>query len=185
MSCSNERMAGVGVNRVRINTRESRHPHQRGIGRLGAMVWAQWDEVRHAGSVMNLNDAVKNAQAGRARLPEVTDTVADDEQTQTSMRELERLIEAMQRHWFLRKYVHKTNPPPSRALSENAAPERKPEGAPFAGRFCELRSQKAAYVSSGRVSGASEFITSRIGDIPHCNGRAWLLTLTAPPLHYR
>ena len=25
MSCSNERMAGVGVNRVRINTRESAH----------------------------------------------------------------------------------------------------------------------------------------------------------------
>ena len=47
-------------------------------------------------------------------------------QTQTSMRELERLIEAMQRHWLLRKYVNKTNPPPVHSLSENAVPERQP-----------------------------------------------------------
>jgi len=40
-----------------------------------------------------------------------------------SMREMERLIEAMQRHWLLRKYVNQTNPPPVKPLS--AFEERK------------------------------------------------------------
>ena len=40
-------------------------------------------------------------------------------QTQASVRELERLIGAMQRHWLLRKYVNKTNPPPLRPLPGN------------------------------------------------------------------
>ena len=78
------------------------------------------------GVVTNLNLAVKNIQDGTARLPEITDAVANEAkdlpglvlQTQTSMRELERLIEAMQKHWLVRKYVNKTNPPPlSRTLS--------------------------------------------------------------------
>jgi hypothetical protein len=43
-------------------------------------------------------------------------------QTQVSMRELERLIEAMQRNWFVRKYVDKTNPPPLRPLPGNEEP---------------------------------------------------------------
>jgi hypothetical protein len=68
------------------------------------------------------------------RLPEITDAVANEAkdlpglvmQTQTSMRELERLIEAMQRHWLVRKLVNKTNPPPSHAVSESAAPATKP-----------------------------------------------------------
>ena len=84
--------------------------------------------------VTNLNVAVKNVQDGTARLPEITDAVADEakdlpglvQQTQTSMRELERLIEAMQRHWLLRKYVNPSNPPPRRPPSENAVPEKKP-----------------------------------------------------------
>jgi len=61
-------MAGVGVNRVRINTRESRNPLQRGIGRLGAMVWAQWDEVRHTASVIGtvLFTSVRPRNWGRA-----------------------------------------------------------------------------------------------------------------------
>jgi hypothetical protein len=71
---------------------------------------------------------------GTARLPEITDAVADEardlpglvQQTQTSMRELERLIEAMQRHWLLRKYVNKTNPPPLRPPSETTVPEKGP-----------------------------------------------------------
>jgi hypothetical protein len=42
------------------------------------------------------------------------------------MRELERLIEAMQRHWLVRKYVNPTNPPSLRPLSATAAPENKP-----------------------------------------------------------
>jgi len=39
------------------------------------------------------------------------------------MRELERLIEALQRHWFVRKYVNKTNPLPASPLPETAVPE--------------------------------------------------------------
>ncbi|MBI3852260.1 MAG: MCE family protein [Verrucomicrobia bacterium] len=86
------------------------------------------------GTVTNLNVAVKNVQDGTARLPEITDAVADGAkdlpglvlQTQTSMRELERLIEAMQRHWLLRKYVNKTNPPPMRPLPASEEPEKKP-----------------------------------------------------------
>jgi hypothetical protein len=35
-------------------------------------------------------------------------------QTQISMREVERLVEAMQRTWLIRKHVNHTNPPPSR-----------------------------------------------------------------------
>jgi phospholipid/cholesterol/gamma-HCH transport system substrate-binding protein len=84
--------------------------------------------------VTNLNVLVKNVQNGTARLPEITDAVADEakdlpglvRQTQTSMRELERFVEAMQRHWLLRKYVNPTNPPPTRPQSGTAAPERKP-----------------------------------------------------------
>jgi hypothetical protein len=84
--------------------------------------------------VTNLNVAVKNVQDGTARLTEITGAVADEakdlpglvQQTQTSMRELERLVEAMQRHWLLRKYVNKSNPPPARPLPEPAAPEKKP-----------------------------------------------------------
>ena len=86
------------------------------------------------GVVTNLNIAVKNVQDGTARLPEITGAVADEakdlpglvQQTQTSMRELERLIEAMQRHWLLRKYVNRTNPPPLNPPDEPAVPEKKP-----------------------------------------------------------
>ena len=65
----------------------------------------------------NLNAAVTNIQAGAARLPEITDAVANEakdlpglvKQTQTSMMELERLIEALQRHWLVRRYVKETD----------------------------------------------------------------------------
>jgi|ERR1043166_879149 phospholipid/cholesterol/gamma-HCH transport system substrate-binding protein len=75
------------------------------------------NEFRGVGT--NLALAVKNIQNGTTRLPEITSVMADEakdlpglvQQTQTSMRELERLIEAMQRHWVLRRYVNKTNPP--------------------------------------------------------------------------
>lgn len=71
------------------------------------------------GVVSNLDAAVKDIQKGSQHLPEITEAVAREakdlpglvQQTQTSMRELERLIEAMQRHWLIRKYVNKTNPP--------------------------------------------------------------------------
>lgn len=82
----------------------------------------------------NLNGAVKNIQDGTARLPEITGAVADEakslpglvQQTQTSMREVERLVEAMQRHWFLRKYVNQTNPPPSYPQSKITTPAKEP-----------------------------------------------------------
>jgi phospholipid/cholesterol/gamma-HCH transport system substrate-binding protein len=86
------------------------------------------------GMVTNLNVAVRNIQDGTARLPEITGAVADEakdlpglvQQTQTSMRELERMIEAIQRHWLVRKYVNKTNPPPLNSISEPAVLEKKP-----------------------------------------------------------
>jgi phospholipid/cholesterol/gamma-HCH transport system substrate-binding protein len=86
------------------------------------------------GVATNLNAAAKNVQSGTARLPEITGAVADETkdlpglvlQTQVSMREMERLVEAMQRTWLLRKYVNHTNPPPVRPLSETIVPEKKP-----------------------------------------------------------
>jgi phospholipid/cholesterol/gamma-HCH transport system substrate-binding protein len=96
------------------------------------------------GVVTNLNVAVKNVQNGTVRLPEITDAMANEAkdlpglvlQTQTSMREIERLIEAMERHWLLRKYVNKTNPPPLRPLPGVEKPAPKP--------FLPLRSPKDA-----------------------------------------
>lgn len=84
-------------------------------------------------AMSELQGVVTNLNVAAARLPEITDAVADEakdlpglvRQTQTSMRELERLVEALQRHWLLRKYVNQTNPPPSRPLSETAVPEKK------------------------------------------------------------
>jgi phospholipid/cholesterol/gamma-HCH transport system substrate-binding protein len=95
-------------------------------------------------TMTNLNIAVKNVQNGTVRLPEITDAVANEakdlpglvQQTQVSMRELERLIEAAQRNWLVRKYVNKTNPPPVLPLPETAMPEKKP--------FKALRSPKDA-----------------------------------------
>ena len=77
------------------------------------------------GITTNLNLAVNNIQNGTTRLPEITDTVANEtkdlpglvRQTQVSMIEVERLVEAMQRTWLVRKYVNHTNPPPLRTHS--------------------------------------------------------------------
>ncbi|MDB6125524.1 MAG: hypothetical protein JWQ71_4517 [Pedosphaera sp.] len=85
------------------------------------------------GVVTNLDAAVKNVQNGTARLPEITDAVANEardlpglvQQTQTSMRELERLVEALQRHWVVRKYVNKTNPPPLMTLPLTEEPDKR------------------------------------------------------------
>ena len=75
---------------------------------------------------VDLVDAVACARGGDStrHVCEVIRLEAEDLaglvlQTQTSMRELER-------HWLVRKYVNKTNPPPVRPLSENAVPEMKP-----------------------------------------------------------
>jgi phospholipid/cholesterol/gamma-HCH transport system substrate-binding protein len=77
------------------------------------------------GTATNLNVAVNNIQNSTVRLPEITDTVANEMkdlpdlvlQTQVSMREVERLVEAMQKTWLVRKYVNQTNPPPLRPYS--------------------------------------------------------------------
>jgi phospholipid/cholesterol/gamma-HCH transport system substrate-binding protein len=82
--------------------------------------------------VTNLDSAVKNVQAGTKRLPEITDAVANETkdlpglvlQTQASMREMERLIEAMQRHWLLRRFVNQTNPPAVDSSSAFEDPKR-------------------------------------------------------------
>jgi len=87
------------------------------------------------GAVTNIETAVKNIQNGATRIPEITTDVADAtkvlpslvQQSQTSMRELERLIEAMQRHWLIRKYVNHTDPPPPGRSPESAAPTRAPK----------------------------------------------------------
>lgn len=88
--------------------------------------------VELRGVVTNLNTASIYVRDGTVRLPEITGAMADEAkelpglvlQTKTSMRELERLVEALQRHWIVRKYVDKTNPPPR---SVTAVPGQKAE----------------------------------------------------------
>jgi len=75
-------------------------------------------------TLKNVQNASGNLQIASTNLPAISDALGNEAkdlpglvlQTQTSMRELERLIEAMQRHWLLRKYVNKSNPPPLRPL---------------------------------------------------------------------
>ena len=85
------------------------------------------------GMMTNLNATVKNVQDGTARLPEITEAMANEakdlpglvQQTQTSMREVERLVDALQRHWLVRKYVNKANPPSLGPLPEVEEPTHK------------------------------------------------------------
>lgn len=80
----------------------------------------------------NLNIAAASLQTGAARLPEIADAVANEakdlpglvRQTQVSMAELERLIEALQRHWLVRKYINAADPRPA---MEAANPAQKPD----------------------------------------------------------
>lgn len=82
----------------------------------------------------NLQHASVNVQLASTNLPAISEAIGKEAkelpglvlQTQTSMRELERLIEGAQRHWLLRKYVNKTNPPSLRPSAEAAETERKP-----------------------------------------------------------
>ena len=75
-------------------------------------------------TLANLRSASGELRLASTNLPAISGALSHEArelpglvlQTQTSMRELERLIEAMQRHWLLRKYVNRTNPPPSRPL---------------------------------------------------------------------
>src|SRR6185503_16967180 len=85
-------------------------------------------------TLTNLQQASGNLHLTSTNLPALSEALSKETkdlpglvlQTHTSMRELERLIEAMQRHWLLRKYVNKTNPPPLRPLTQPAEPERNP-----------------------------------------------------------
>ena len=77
-------------------------------------------------TLKNVQNASGNLQIASTNLPAISDALGNEAkdlpglvlQTQTSMRELERLIEALQRHWLVRKYVNPTNPPPNRSVSE-------------------------------------------------------------------
>lgn len=85
-------------------------------------------------SVDELQVTLNNLQHASTNLPAISDAIrmeAKDlpglvSQTQISMREVERLVEALQRNWLVRKYVNKTDPPSLRPLIENALPEHKP-----------------------------------------------------------
>ena len=89
-------------------------------------------------SMSELQSAVTNVNVAAARLPGITGAVADEakdlpglvQQTQVSMRELERLIEAMQKNWLVRKYVNQTNPTPAHPLPETPEREHKPTPQP-------------------------------------------------------
>jgi phospholipid/cholesterol/gamma-HCH transport system substrate-binding protein len=78
----------------------------------------------------NLNAAATNIQMGAARMPEIADALANEtkdlpglvHQTQVSIVELERLIEALQRHWLVRKYVDPVDPLPLRGIPEITTP---------------------------------------------------------------
>jgi phospholipid/cholesterol/gamma-HCH transport system substrate-binding protein len=84
-------------------------------------------------SADTLQVTLNNLQQASTNLPAISDAMGREAkdlpglvlQTQTSMRELERLVEALQRHWLVRKYVNQTNPPSLNPLSETAAPKKK------------------------------------------------------------
>ena len=82
----------------------------------------------------NLHSASGELQRASTNLPAISGALSHEArdlpglvlQTKISMRELERLIEAMQRHWLLRKYVNHTNPPPLRPLPPSEKSPKKP-----------------------------------------------------------
>jgi phospholipid/cholesterol/gamma-HCH transport system substrate-binding protein len=90
------------------------------------------DEIRV--TLNNLQQASGNLQLASTNLPAISEAIGKEIkdlrgvvlQTQTAMRELERSTEAMQRHWLLRRYVNKTNPPPIRPLPASEDPQKKP-----------------------------------------------------------
>jgi len=85
-------------------------------------------------TLKNLQQASGNLKLASTNLPSISGAMAQEAkdlpglvlQSQTSMREMERLIEAMQRHWLLRKYVNTTNPLPLRALPASEESDEKP-----------------------------------------------------------
>ena len=85
-------------------------------------------------SMDELQVTLNNLRQAGTNLPAISDAVGKEAkdlpglvlQTQASMREVERLVEAMQRTWLLRKYVNPTNPPPLRPLPASEEPEKQP-----------------------------------------------------------
>ena len=85
-------------------------------------------------SMDELQVTLNNLRQAGTNLPAISDAVGKEAkdlpglvlQTQVSMREVERLVEAMQRTWLLRKYVNPTNPPPLRPLPASEEPEKQP-----------------------------------------------------------
>lgn len=69
-----------------------------------------------------LQAAAKNLQQGTSRLPEIGDAIATEArdlpglvfQTQQTIHELERLVEGLQQHWLVRKYIKPESPTESR-----------------------------------------------------------------------
>jgi len=84
-------------------------------------------------TLKNLQSASGNLRVASTNFPAISDALGREvkdlpglvSQTQISMRELERLIEAMQRHWLFRKLVNPTNPPASRPLPPAGEPPTK------------------------------------------------------------
>jgi len=85
-------------------------------------------------TLKNLQTTSGNLRLASTNLPAISEALGNEAkalpglvlQTQSSMREVERLVEAMQRHWLVRKYVNQTNPPPANPLAETAVTEKLP-----------------------------------------------------------
>ncbi|MBM3882931.1 MAG: MCE family protein [Verrucomicrobia bacterium] len=84
-------------------------------------------------TLAQLESALSHVQTAAARLPDVADAVAAEAkdlpglvlQTQQTVHQLERLIEGLQRHWLLRKYI-----PPAHDTTSRLPPYRVPGGLP-------------------------------------------------------
>jgi phospholipid/cholesterol/gamma-HCH transport system substrate-binding protein len=84
-------------------------------------------------AMTGLRGVVTNLQAGAAPLPQIAKAVADEArdlpglvlQAHSSMRELERLVAALQKHWLVRKHVNQSDPPPVRPSREDV-PKKAP-----------------------------------------------------------
>lgn len=84
-------------------------------------------------SLLKAGAAMDNLQQGTARLPEIGDAIAAEIkdlpglviQTQQTLHELERLVEALQRHWLVRKNVM-----PENVSGERISPTRVQGGQP-------------------------------------------------------
>jgi phospholipid/cholesterol/gamma-HCH transport system substrate-binding protein len=82
----------------------------------------------------NLQQASANLRLASTNLPAISHALGAEAQelpglvlqSQTSMRELERLIAAMQRHWLLRKYVDRPDPPSLGSLPLNEELQKEP-----------------------------------------------------------